>query len=132
MATIRIVDANDVVWYGKDNFPYEVDVEIVGESAFHHPGSATEMQLFEVNVPPGHEFEAHAHAADEIIYVLEGDLVLGARVLGAGSSVFVPGHTLYGFKAGPAGLRFLNFRATQDLVYLTKEQFVAQRAGAAE
>ena len=131
MPAMRIVDAKEVVWYGKDNFPYEVDTEIVGNSAFHHPGSDTEMQLFEVSFPPNHELEAHAHGADEIIYVLEGTVVLGARELGVGSSVFIPGQTLYGLKAGPDGLRFLNFRATQDLVYLNKDAFMAQRGGGA-
>ena len=127
MPAIRIVDAKEVVWYDKDNFPYEIDTEIVGQSAFHHPGSPTEMQLFEVDFPPDHELETHAHGADEIIYVLEGSMVLGARELTAGSSVFIPGRTLYNLKAGPNGLRFINFRATQDLIYLKAEQFMAQR-----
>jgi hypothetical protein len=45
----------------------------------------------------------------------------------AGSSAMFPGKTLYGFSAGPEGLRFLNFRARRDATFHTKEQFMAQR-----
>jgi hypothetical protein len=54
-------------------------------------------------------------------------MVLGARVLRAGSSAMIPGKTLYGFSAGADGLRFLNFRARRDATFHTKEQFMAQR-----
>jgi quercetin dioxygenase-like cupin family protein len=95
----------------------------------HHPGSDTDLQMFEVRVPPGFVVESHAHDEDEIIFVLEGEMVLGARVLGAGSSAMIPGKTLYGFSAGADGLRFLNFRARRDVTFHTKEQFMAQRKG---
>ncbi|MEO8697262.1 MAG: hypothetical protein ABI658_27405, partial [Acidimicrobiales bacterium] len=48
--------------------------------------------------------------------------VLGARVLGAGSSAMIPGKTLYGFSAGADGLRYLNFRGKRDATFQTKEQ----------
>ena len=95
----------------------------------HHPGSDTDLQMFEVRVPPGFTVESHAHDEDEIIFVLEGEMVLGARVLGAGSSAMIPGKTLYGFSAGADGLRFLNFRARRDVTFHTREQFMAQRKG---
>ncbi|HUP73488.1 MAG TPA: cupin domain-containing protein [Acidimicrobiales bacterium] len=95
----------------------------------HHPGSDTDLQMFEVRVPPGFVVESHAHDEDEIIFVLEGEMVLGARVLGAGSSAMIPGKTLYGFSAGADGLRFLNFRARRDVTFHTKEQFMTQRKG---
>jgi quercetin dioxygenase-like cupin family protein len=99
----------------------------------HHPGSETDLQMFEVRVPPGHVVESHAHDEDEIVYVLEGEMILGARVLKAGSSAMIPGKTLYGFSAGADGLVFLNFRARRDVTFHTKEQFMTQRkaAGAA-
>jgi quercetin dioxygenase-like cupin family protein len=93
----------------------------------HHPGGDDDLQMFEVRVPPGYVVEAHAHDEDEIIFVLEGEMVLGARVVKAGSSAMIPGKTLYGFSAGPDGLRFLNFRARRDTTFHTKEQFMAQR-----
>jgi quercetin dioxygenase-like cupin family protein len=98
----------------------------------HHPGSDTDLQMFEVRVPAGQVVESHAHDEDEIIYVLDGEMVLGARVVTAGSSAMIPGKTLYGFTAGPDGLRFLNFRARRDATFHTKEQFMAQRKKTAD
>jgi len=74
--------------------------------------------------------QVHAHTEDEIIAVVEGELRLGSQVCGAGSSIFVPAKTLYGFKVGPQGVRFLNFRPRQDQTYWTKEAFVAARQAA--
>jgi len=96
----------------------------------HHPGSDTDLQMFEVRVPPGFVVESHAHDEDEIVYVLQGEMALGARVLRAGSSAMIPGKTLYGFSAGADGLVFLNFRGRRDATFHTKEQFLAQRKDA--
>lgn len=93
----------------------------------HHPGGDADLQMFEVRVPPGYTVESHAHDEDEIVFVLDGEMVLGARVLTAGSSVKIPGKTLYSFSAGSEGLRFLNFRGRRDITFHTKEQFMAQR-----
>ena len=56
--------------------------------------------------------------------VVEGELQFGTRGCGAGSSFFIPGNTLYGFHAGPAGCRYLNFRAQADGTYFTKQDVV--------
>jgi hypothetical protein len=72
------------------------------------------------------------HRTDEIIYVIEVELHLGARVLRAGSSVYIPANTLYSFTAGPNGLRFLNFRAVRDDSHVLKADFLAERAAAKE
>jgi quercetin dioxygenase-like cupin family protein len=102
------------------------DEEIDGTSIrFHHPGAADQPQLFEVRVDPGVEVSTHAHGEDEIIAVIEGELRLGAKVCRAGSSIFVEGRTLYGFKAGPEGARFLNFRPRVDHNYWNKQAFLA-------
>ncbi|HZP28332.1 MAG TPA: cupin domain-containing protein [Acidimicrobiia bacterium] len=93
----------------------------------YHPGSESELQLFEVAVEPDALIGQHAHGEDEIIYVLDGELRLGRQVLTRGASVYIPGGTLYSFRAGPEGLRFLNFRARQDRTYLTKQELVANR-----
>ena len=114
MPRVRIVDPHTLPWLGKGTVPFKTDV-VKGESRFHHPGSPDELQLFEVVFPPDTEITPHAHDEDEIVYVLEGELHLGARVLTPGMSVYIPGRTLYGFRAGPEGLRFLNFRPREDL-----------------
>jgi hypothetical protein len=92
-----------------------------------HPGGPDTLQLFEVNVEPDGVIEQHAHQEDEIIFVLEGELHLGRRVLSPGCSVHIPGLTLYTFRAGPNGLRFLNFRGRQDTTYITKDEIMAMR-----
>jgi quercetin dioxygenase-like cupin family protein len=95
----------------------------------YHPGSETELQMVEVSVAPDTVSGQHAHAEAEIVYVLEGQMVFGSRVLNSGASAYIPGNTLYEFRTGPDGVRFLNFRAAQDLTYISKEQFLAGRAG---
>jgi quercetin dioxygenase-like cupin family protein len=99
---------------------------------FFHPGSESDLQMFEMDVPADTLIGQHAHDEDEIIYVVDGELRLGSYVLQPGASVYIPGNTLYSLRAGPAGLRFLNFRARQDLTYITKDEFSERRRGARE
>ncbi len=138
MPIIRIIDR-------PDDTPFEQTRDLVDEEMraklsagelgtavrFFHPGSPTELQMFEMMVPPDALIDQHAHDEDEIIYVVEGELHLGRRVLASGASVHIPGNTLYSFRAGPAGLRFLNFRAHQDNTYLTRDEFVVRRSASA-
>jgi hypothetical protein len=86
--------------------------------------------MFEVNLPPDFEVDSHAHLEAEIIYVTEGELHFGNRVVSSGGSVFIEANTLYGFRSGSMPTQFINFRARADLSYFTKEQFVARRAEA--
>ena len=53
----------------------------------------------------------HSHSEDEIIFVTEGQIRLGAKLYGAGTALLIAADTLYGFTPGPEGLRFVNFRA---------------------
>jgi len=73
-------------------------------------GSASSPQLFESQVPPNLTTPIHSHEEDEIIYILEGKMVFGSNTYGKGSSIFVAANARYGFRAGPEGVRFLNFR----------------------
>jgi quercetin dioxygenase-like cupin family protein len=93
----------------------------------HHPGREG-LQLFELRLDPGTRGESHAHVEDEIIVVVDGELRFGARTLGAGSSVMVPGGTLYAFVAGPDGCTFLNVRPRADSSYIPRAEFA--RGGA--
>jgi quercetin dioxygenase-like cupin family protein len=94
-----------------------------------HPGQDGELQMFEVTVPPETVGEQHNHDADEILYVVEGQMRFGSRVLDPGDSVYIPGKTLYSFRSDPDGLRFLNFRATEDTSYFDHDAHMARRAG---
>jgi quercetin dioxygenase-like cupin family protein len=138
MAKLQIIDVAAMPWMaakaGIERASGESTIEPANQDAdermchrVHHPGSETDLQMFEVRVPPNYVVESHAHDEDEIVFVLEGEMVLGARVVKAGSSAMIPGKTLYGFSAGPNGLTFLNFRARRDVTFHTKEEFMARR-----
>jgi hypothetical protein len=53
----------------------------------------------------------HSHTEDEIIFVTDGEIRLGARLFPRGTAVAISAETLYSFTAGPGGMRFVNFRA---------------------
>jgi quercetin dioxygenase-like cupin family protein len=133
MGKIRIVETAPWMVSANDEAVGEADLVEVsdpdtgGAARFFHPGDEGELQMFEVRLPPETKIESHAHNNDEIIYVLAGELKLGARTLLPGSSVYVSRETLYGFRSGREGLRFLNFRATKDLSFLTKKDLMALR-----
>jgi mannose-6-phosphate isomerase-like protein (cupin superfamily) len=52
----------------------------------------------------------HSHSADEILYVLRGEVRFGSRRLGPGDAVAIVGGHRYGFRSGPDGFAFLNYR----------------------
>jgi quercetin dioxygenase-like cupin family protein len=57
---------------------------------------------------PGHRQEAHSHPTSEVLYILRGEVTIGATTSGAGTMVFVERDTTYGpLTAGPKGVRFL-------------------------
>lgn len=93
----------------------------------YHPGGPDQLQLFEVIVEPAGALSPHGHEYDEILYVLEGEMHLGARVLGPGASVHIPALTAYLIKAGPQGLRFLNFFGRGDGAYIHRNDLIAMR-----
>jgi uncharacterized cupin superfamily protein len=86
------------------------------------------LQMFEAKIAPNEEISLHAHAEDEIIYILEGELLIGRKRLGVGASVFVAGNTLYGFRTGPNGARFLNFRGRANTSFITREEYMSANA----
>ncbi|RYD87229.1 MAG: hypothetical protein EOP61_35995 [Sphingomonadales bacterium] len=88
---------------------------------FIEPGDKESLQLFEVDYLPDADIAVHAHDEDEIIYILGGEMRLGNRVLKPGGSIFIAGNTLYSFKAGPEGLRMLNFRPRRDNSFIRPE-----------
>jgi uncharacterized cupin superfamily protein len=101
--------------------------EVADTSIRLHHGLPGKLQLFEIFLEPGLEISTHAHADDEIVVVTEGELQIGRRVCGPGSSFFIPGDTLYGFRAGTEGCRYLNFRAQADSTYFSKDDIVEAR-----
>lgn len=57
-----------------------------------------------------HQIPVHSHSEDEIIFVTAGEMRLGNRLYGPGTAVYIAAHTKYGFRSGPEGLNFINFR----------------------
>jgi hypothetical protein len=53
----------------------------------------------------------HAHSEDEVIFVVEGELRFGTRVLAPGSAIAIAADAFYAIGPGPAGLKIVNFRA---------------------
>ena len=122
MAQLRIFESESSSFAESSPDRAASDGEGTVQYRFHHSGEDT-LNLFEVKVPPDYQALPHAHGVDEIIAVVEGELHFGSQVLRSGSSVLIPGHTLYGFRAGPEGSRFLNFRATADGLTMSQKEF---------
>ena len=59
---------------------------------------------------PGYTAAVHCHSQDEVIYVLEGEMILSGRAYPTGTVRFIEKETDYGFTVGPHGLRFLEMR----------------------
>jgi len=72
---------------------------------------ACRCQLFEVTAPvtSDRDGKAHSHSEDEIIYLLEGSISMGAHTLEPFTALFVPADVRYAL-GGSGGHRFLNFR----------------------
>jgi quercetin dioxygenase-like cupin family protein len=136
VGTVRVVEDAKVEWHSGDPEMIEkmrargiefTPEELAGRTREHHLGSDTTPELFEVRFQPDTVVNSHAHLRDEIIFVVEGALILGSRVLAPGSSVYIAANTLYSFRAGPEGVRFVNFRPTAGAGYVSKEEFMAKR-----
>ena len=106
----------------------EADAEAGIRLWARHAGDADTPQLLQVRYPPATTATAHAHEADEIIFVTEGELIFGRRHYGPGSSVHIPRETLYSFRAGAEGATFLNFRPYRDDSVLSAAQVRDRRA----
>jgi quercetin dioxygenase-like cupin family protein len=83
---------------------------LLSKMRFYEMGTENSPQLFESQLPPHTVAPPHSHTEDEIIYILDGEMVMGTKTYKKGTSVFVAANAMYGFKAGPSGLKFLNFR----------------------
>jgi hypothetical protein len=53
---------------------------------------------------------SHTHTQDELIYVIDGSVVVGGIEHGAGTALAIPAHTRYSLVSGDGGFAILNFR----------------------
>jgi len=88
--------------------------------------------FFLVDSPDRFRGPSHAHTQDEIIYLLDGGVRMGAHLYGAGTALSIPANVRYAFDGLDGGHRFLNFRA--DVSYQTNAgaEPVLETAGARE
>jgi hypothetical protein len=54
--------------------------------------------------------ETHSHSTDELIHLLWGEVRLGSQVLRPGDTLAIDADRRYGFRSGPDGFGFLNYR----------------------
>ena len=124
MGRVRFHDSCTAKWQlMHDLAPHLVPQESSPELFVHESGANNNLFLSEQRYPPNFTFGIHCHGSDEINYILGGEVICGGRVLRAGASMYVAAHTLYQFKAGPAGVHFLQFKASGDLSFFTMDQF---------
>ncbi len=92
------------------------------------------LALFEVTRDRERPGRPHSHSADEIIFITAGTMVLGARQLGPGTALSIPGGVRYAEGSGSDGCVFLNYRpqASDRTDYVKGEAPVTapERAGA--
>lgn len=71
----------------------------------------------------------HYHSEDEVIVVTGGEIVLGTRRYGRGTAIAIKRDTIYGFRTGPDGLSFINFRPSRpSFAYAGQAEPVDERA----
>jgi quercetin dioxygenase-like cupin family protein len=68
------------------------------------------FSIVTVEFGPGFLLPRHSHSSDCLYYIVEGELVMGTRVLGAGDGFFLPADQPYAYRAGPQGVKLLEFR----------------------
>jgi quercetin dioxygenase-like cupin family protein len=68
------------------------------------------FSLVTVDFGPGFLLPRHSHDSDCLYYVIGGSLIMGTRELGPGDGFFLPADQAYAYRAGPQGLRLLEFR----------------------
>jgi len=62
------------------------------------------------NLEPGRVVPPHTHTQSETFYVVEGDIMVGDRVCGPGTVVYMKAGIEYGFMVGQSGVSFVNIR----------------------
>ena len=89
----------------------------------HFPGGEDRLFLIEVKEVPNAQATLHAHEKDEIFFVLDGEMHFGNRRCSAGDSIHIMAGTLYTFRTGPSGCRYLKFTGSADNSFITKDKY---------
>lgn len=94
----------------------------------HEGGRDGSLYLQEIDLLPNADASLHAHDLPEIVYILEGALKFGNRMMDRGSSIFIAAETLYTLKAGDQGCRLLVFMESGLAKFFDKPTFMKRQA----
>ena len=88
-------------------------VEVIRTPASFADG--VEIIVSDVRIAPDAEVPGHSHAAEELVYVIEGSAIhvedgLPERTLRAGDMAVIPPETAHRPRGGPAGARAITVR----------------------
>jgi hypothetical protein len=119
MTAVEVFDKNEMEWdLVQSETPSGYGLQsgfadfFVGKAKYQRLrlSDAAGLSVFEQDFAPRTDVPVHFHDVDQIQLVTAGQAVYGKRVLTPGQGVFTPGDSQYGFTAGPAGCRMLEFR----------------------
>src|SRR5947207_288339 len=98
--------------------------DYVGVRWFADAGCETcRLNLFEVTRNHKRAGRPHSHSADEIIFLVDGTIELGAYHLQPGTALCIPGGVRYAEGSGPDGAVFINYRReTSDRTHFFKDK----------
>ena len=72
---------------------------------------SSRIAFFHVALPLPHRRDVpHTHTEDELIYVMDGSIVMGKQEYCAGTCLAIPGKVHYSVTTGANGVKFLNYR----------------------
>ncbi len=107
MGQVKIVDETKIPWtlgthpIAKDGVLRNSHTRFI---ASHNPGPRMGRVVYD----PFYRSEAHWHAANEIIYILRGEITVGETTHGTGTAITIEAKTPYGpLVAGPEGAEFI-------------------------
>jgi hypothetical protein len=124
---LRALGPTTAIYLGSESVPFQKQgdmVHIVGprgtfaSHAAHHDivffAEATcagcELMLFTTARNTDHVQEPHSHSQSEILFLLQGSISMGSYQFGPGDTIAISADRRYGFRSGPEGFAFLNFR----------------------
>lgn len=114
-AVVPVVDAEQYCEYPDAIVESDVDLHAFHENTcdmqiLYADAENDGLSLGAYTFPANFTFPRHWHDSDQIIFVLEGVLRHGNKAMHPGEGYYTKAGATYSFTAGPAGVKFLEFR----------------------
>src|SRR5262249_6858589 len=123
MPLVKAIHQDTIPWQGERADPREATIKYKYVRAEGHPA-----EVVLVHWGAGFRADPHSHEVDEVICILEGEITVDDQTDGAGTSIFIGRHTVYGpLTAGPEGVKFLNLRTAHAQVGAISAEVSCQR-----